>query len=250
MKFLKKTAIVGLFLSILWPMPMAGAGETLTLATGEWAPYVSNELEGQGFITEIITEVFAEMDMVPVYVFYPWRRCYESVVVGKVWAAFPYSLTEEREKEVLFSDNLSYSVTRFFYYGKPKIKDFNSLKALKSHRIGGVNGYFYEEDFQQAGLNIDFAAKEISAIEKLMMGRIDFLPLNELVGWHLINQNFPKNPEKFGMLDTPYSVNDLNLIVSKNFPDSRKLLKRFNEALQTIKDRYIYQDILERYRIQ
>jgi len=247
-----------LFTIICWAclaIPAAAKAEPIKLATGEWAPYVSESLEKKGFLMEIISEVFKEMHLEADYVFYPWRRCYESVVMGKVWAAFPYSYTKERAEEVLFSDKITFSVTRFFthktskgYQLAEKPGSYNTLSDLKPYRIGGVIGYFYEQDFNRAGLHMDYVSKEIHAIEKLIMGRIDFFPVNELVGWYIIKNNFSNHAERFSVLEKPYSTNDLNLIVSKKYPDAINLLKRFNAALEIVKDRYIYKSILERYQ--
>lgn len=235
----------------LWLLaPVGGWSQTLTLATGEWAPYVSRDLPKNGFITEIISEALRIMDVEPRYVFYPWRRCYEGVVSGKVWAAFPYSRTEEREKEVLYSDNISYSVTKFFTYGDADIDGYASLEALKPYRIGGIIGYFYESAFKRGGLTVDYAPGERSALEKLMLGRTDLLPLNELVGWYLIKASFPEKMDRFNTLEPPYSVDDLHLIVSKSYPDAEALLNRFNQALKTVKDNYIYEGILDRYKVK
>ena len=239
------TAIVAI---VLMGAPAASEGETLPVATGEWAPYVTESLDNRGFLVEILNEVFNLMEVDVEYRFYPWRRCYDSVTAGKVWAAFPYSRTEKRAEEVRFSDKLSLSVTKFFVFGEPKIERYESPERLKPYRVGGVIGYFYEETFNRLGLNVDYAAREVSALEKLMMGRTDLLPLNELVGWHLIRTQFPDRMSRFGVLDNPYSVDDLYLIVSKDYPDGMALLRRFNKALSVIKDRYIYRSILERFQ--
>ncbi len=243
----KITTTMVLMLSLCLTAPAAGRGEELVAATGEWAPYVSQHLENKGFITQILSDVFKVMGVEARFVFYPWRRCYESVLSHRVWAAFPYSPTEERAKEVMFSDVISYSVTKFFVYDESEIDRYAGPAALKPYTIGGVIGYFYEEDFKRHGLTVDYAARETAAIEKLVKGRTDLLALNELVGWRLIKQRFPERMDRFRVLEPPYSKNDLHLIVSKTYPGGKELLDRFNAALRTVKDNYIYDGILERY---
>lgn len=241
------TTTLVLMLSLCLTAPAALRGEELVAATGEWAPYVSEHLENKGFMTQILSDAFEAMGVEVRFVFYPWRRCYESVVANRVWAAFPYSWTEERADEVMFSDVVSYSITRFFVYGPSAIKTYDSPAALKPYTVGGVIGYFYEADFKRRGLTVDYAPREISAVEKLIQGRTDLLPLNELVGWRLIRQRFPDRMDQFRVLEPPYSKDDLHLIVSKTYPGGKDLLDRFNRALRTVKDDYIYDGILERY---
>ncbi len=213
----------------------ASNAQTLPLATGEWVPWTSAGLENYGEFAERVTIVMKEMGMEPDYVFYPWRRCFDSVAKGRVWAAFPYSYTEERAKQVWYSDMLACSRTVFFYYdsgGPPVRYRFERLEDLKPYRIGGVTGYFYEEAFKAAGLQVDYANKEINSIEKLMVGRIDLVPVNERVGWDLIKTRFPDSFRNFHILEKPLSVKPLRLIVSRDYPGSKKLFDRFNQALQ------------------
>ncbi len=232
------------------PGGSSAQGEAVTVATGEWAPYVSRKLENGGFITEIISATFRKMNLEVEFVFYPWRRCYDAVVTGRVWAAFPYSVTGGRRTEVLFSDKISHSVTRFFFHSPKENPDppgYETLADLKQYRVGGVLGYFYEEAFAKAGLSIDAVSSEAAALEKLRLGRIELLPLNELVGWFLIRNRFTERIDHFHTLDKAYSRDDLHLIASKSYPGSEELLARFNRALKRVKDDYIYRGILERY---
>jgi polar amino acid transport system substrate-binding protein len=209
--------------------------ETVTMATGEWIPFTSANLNNYGKFTELVSIVLKEMQMEVEYRFYPWPRCYDAVIKGRVWAAFPYSHTEERAEKVMFTDALSCSRTVFFYYEKDKAAkeyQFRGIEDLRKFKIGGVAGYFYEELFRKAGLEVDYANKEISGLEKLKLGRIDLMPLNDLVGWHLIQTHFPDDAGKFKTLEKPLSVNTLHLIVSKGHPHSEELLVRFNAALK------------------
>lgn len=249
----KISIIILLCMSLIFPG--AVQGKTLKLATGEWAPFTSEKIDGYGFITEIVTLVLKEMKISPKYEFYKWNRCYSMVKRGDVWAAFPYSYTEERAKEVLYSHTVGTSRTVFFRHKgsdsriKPGIK-YEKLEDLKPYKIGGVKGYFYEKAFKKAGLNVSYTSDEISALKRLEAGRIDLLPLNELVGWELVKKHFPGKINEFKPLDNAYETNELKLIISKNFPDSSRLLDQFNDSLQKIKTSGGYSMILEKYRLK
>lgn len=234
---------------LLMSSPCLGA-ETLTLATGEWTPYSSETLEGYGFITEIISETLSQMGVTPQYEFYPWARCYSLVKRGKVWAAFPYSFTEERAEEVLYSERIGESTTKFFYYDKERPYPYETLKDLRSYKIAGVKGYFYEQDFRNNKLDVSYTSDELSALKRLAAGRVDLMPMNELVGWALIRKHFPEQADKFGTLEKPYDTNELMLIVSKDFPDGETLLQQFNEALRQVKQTDAYREIFAKYGLQ
>lgn len=209
--------------------------QDLKMATGEWIPFTSASMAHYGEFTRRVTLVLNEMGAEPDYRFYPWGRCFDAVEKGRVWGAFPYSYTEERARKVWFSDQLSCSKTVFFYYdggeARPRYR-FARIEDLKRYRLGGVTGYFYEAWFKKAGLRVDYVNKEINAMEKLKMGRVDLVPMNERVGWSLVRTHFPDDAHKFKTLANPLNVAPLRLIVSKDYPGSKELLQRFNKALQ------------------
>ena len=48
--------------------------EKITLANGEWAPYLSENLKHYGYISRIVKEAFEEEGYEVEYVFLPWKR--------------------------------------------------------------------------------------------------------------------------------------------------------------------------------
>ena len=231
---IQKLLVLFIGMMLLSNAPIIHA-EKVPMVTGEWIPFTSFNLTNYGKFTELVNIVFKEMGVGPEYRFYPWQRCYDSVVKGRVFAAFPYSYTKERSKQVMYSDALYCSKTIFIYYdnhnGTKQFK-YNNIEDLKKFKIGGVSGYFYENLFQNAGLKVDYTNKEINCLEKLKLGRIDLMPINELVGWHLIRTHFPDDVDKFKNLIKPLSVDTLHLIISKTYPHSKELLKQFNTTLK------------------
>ncbi|KPA18172.1 Extracellular solute-binding protein, family 3 [Candidatus Magnetomorum sp. HK-1] len=250
MEVLMKKQLIFVFIFTLLFSQSLFAEESLILATGEWQPFTTQSMENKGFVTEIVTQVLKLMNIKAEIKFYPWRRCYEYVLQDKVWAAFPYSYTEERAKEVLFSDDLAFSTTKFFFYSKTNEKPsfvYNQLEDLRQYKVGGVIGYYYEEQFKSAKLNVDFVSKESSALEKLFLGRTQLLPLNVMVGWELIKKTFPDNAHQFGMLEKPLDKKSLKLILNKNNKNTLDLLKKFNNHLEKFKKGQHYQSILQKY---
>ncbi len=233
--FIRNNKIRILIILLLMLSFQISSAQNLELATGEWVPFTSAKLDNYGEFTKRVNIVFNEMGIEPAYHFYPWKRCYDSVIKGRVWAAFPYSYTKERSKKVWFSDILSCSKTVFFYYeqgNSQKRYPFNHLEDLIPHKIGGVYGYFYEESFRDAGLKVLYSYKEINALGNLKMGRIDLMPMNDLVGWNLIKTHFPEEVNKFKTLAKPLNIVPLQLIISKEYPGAEKLLDHFNTALK------------------
>ncbi len=241
---MKPTAI---FLTILicCASSFCFAGEKLKIATGEWPPYTSRKMEDKGMASQIVTRVFEKMGRDIDIVFYPWPRCFNSVMHGKVLAAFPYAPTEERKKKMLYSSPILFSTARLFYYGKQdKPFNFETFQDLKDYRIGGIKGYFYDSLFKKKGIVLDYAPEIKNGLEKLMLGRTDLFVSNELVAWYYIHKNMPDERDQFATLDKILDTNTLHLIFTKNCPDSNKWLLRFNEALEDVKNEYFYETMI------
>lgn len=210
----------------------AQAQKAIPLATGEWAPFTSRSLPGQGPVSELVRKVFSQMGREAEISFYPWNRCYEMVLSGAAWGAFPYSWTEGRADEVLFSDTISYSDSGWFFVGSPPVERYERLEDMKGLRIGGIAGYFYEEAFSKARLEVEYAPDEESVLKMLLAGRVDVAIMNVLVAGNIIRKQFPDKADGIFMLDGLYSRNKLRMIVSPSYPGARELLESFNEALR------------------
>jgi polar amino acid transport system substrate-binding protein len=226
--------------------------EKLPLATGEWPPYTSQNLVGYGFITEIVSAVVHEMGMKPEYRFYPWKRAEVLTGSGKFFGAFPYAVTEERQKEFDFSEIILENRSVFFYY-KPHMEQppkWKTLEDLRPYRIGGVYGYSYVPAFTKAGLNVKYVTKDEHNVKKLRSGRLDLFAMDTAVGLTLSKQLYPQELEMFGILDPPLSTGNSHLMISRTYPDSGLLRDRFNQALQRVRDKGAYQSILEKYGIR
>ncbi len=201
-------------------------------------------MEGRGEFTKIVSMVLAKMGKAPHYRFYPWTRCFDAVVKGRVWAAFPYAYTEERAEKVWYTQPLAIDRVVFFYYeppGKTRNIAIEKIADLKKYRVAGVTGYYYEPIFQKHGVEADYTSSEVQGLEKLVLGRVNVMPNSESVGWDLIHGHFPEKAGHFKTVDYTFSVNKLGLIVSKRYPESKRLLKEFNAAL----DRCIKQGKIE-----
>ncbi|MCG8572735.1 MAG: transporter substrate-binding domain-containing protein [Spirochaetes bacterium] len=223
----------------------------IILTTGEWAPYTSKSMSEYGAFTEILTAVLKEMGVNYEYQWYPWKRAEDEVRKGNAFACFPYLKNEERLKVYDYSEPLLSSTGKFFYLRsniKKEVK-WASLADFKSFTMGGVGGYWYLSEFEKAGLKIDLASSDESNISKLYNKRIDFALTDELVGWDIIKKQFPNAINQFATLDKPFNENYLHLMVSRKYPNSKKLMEQFNKAFASIKSKGIYARILKKYNL-
>ena len=228
------------------------AEEKIRIVTGEWDPYTSEHLPGNGFFAEIVTAVFKEMGMDVSYEFHPWKRCESLLINGDAFAAMPYVATEERRRFHDFSDVVAVSTGRFFYLKSriPKDLSWEKYADLKPYKIGGVLGYWYEKEFNEAGLTVDYVPTKEANMRKLQIGRVDLVPMDELVGWRLLNQHFPNQLSDFETLKKPTNISELYLMVSRAYPESETIRNRFNASLKSIREKGGYARILKKYNIK
>ncbi len=227
------------------------AETTLIIATGELPPYVSTNPK-ESVMTEALHEVAYEMNVKFVFRFMPWKRCESAVEELEAWGAIPYVLTPEREKKFYFSDKLFNKEARFFYYsrkGTPKQIHYAGLSDLKGYIIGGVIGYYYEQSLLEAGLNVEFVTADEQNFWKLRAGKVDLIIADEVVGSYIVRKRFPLEVGNFFTLSKPLDEIGDYLMTSKEYPDTEKLLTKFNMALKKIKGNGVYQRILDKHGV-
>lgn len=241
-----------IWLSIAGCLSRELADTVLILATNDLPPFVSRK-PGESFLTEILDEVALEMNVRFVYKFMPWKRCEFAIQENKTWGMFPVSPTAGRVQKYDFSEPFYFSQSKFYYYsssGKLKRIHYNKLSDLKGYRIGGVKGYYYEKEFREAGLNVEYVATQEQNFLKLKAGRVDLIPVNEVVGSYLIKKMFSGEISNFFTLPKTFHASGDYLITSKTYPNTLYLLSEFNSALRIVKRNGVYKRILDKYGIK
>jgi len=227
------------------------AETTLVIATGELPPYVSQN-KNESYLTEVLHEVAREMGVKFVFKFMPWKRCESAVEKLEAWGAIPYVPTPERKEKYFFSDKLFNRQAKFFYYsptGKSKQIPYSDLSDLKNYIIGGVRGYYYEQPLLKAGLNVEFVTSDEQNFRKLREGKVDLIPSDEVVGFYIIRKRFPLEANNFFVLSKPLDASGDHLLTSKKYPDTQRLLTKFNAALNKIKKNGVYQKVLDKHGV-
>ncbi len=237
---------VVMFITFLW------GEETIILGTGEWSPFSTETLEGNGFCCEIITAAFKEMKIDAKFKFMPWKRNEAELEDGKVFGIFPYTTTKDRKEKFDFTDKIATMTGRLFYYIPsnkiPKGFNWRTYADLRSYKIGGGFGYWYEKPFAEAGLTVEYAATDEQNIKKLAAGRVDLVAVEEKVGWSLITKLFPDIKGNFSTLDKPTDNSDVFIMVSKKYPNYKLMKKKFNIGLAIIINNGTYEKIRHKYR--
>ncbi|MGD8111548.1 substrate-binding periplasmic protein [Vibrio sp. TRT 17S01] len=257
-----KAIITRLLLCSFYLLP-AHADESLPIVfiTGEWPPYTSAHINNGGLITEIVSATINEMDIDAKLSFVPWERGEKMLKNGEAFGFFPYAITPERKKNFVFSERLLINPSGKFFYKTSKLKSVPEIKTwedFKPYKFAVLAGDASVEVMSQIGIEMERVISDDLNVHRLYKERVDFVQMDPVLGWYLIEQLYPGETHLFSTLDITFqeligeSGNpdwDSYLMVSPDYPNASELLKSFNESLERIKANGEYDEILTRYAL-
>lgn len=237
--------LLGLFTALLFSSVLHA--ETIKLANGEWAPYLSEELKAYGYVSDIVKQAFAEEGIEVAYTFLPWKRGFEDAKTGKLDGSIVWSKTEERAADFHYSEPVL-DLQTVFFMKKDGSFDWTDKASLEDKKLGGVIGYSYGlEDEEKAGkIKITRIGNAQGNYKKLMAGRIDATPEDEAVGYNMVHE--------LGLADQveahpkPLKSRSYHLIVSKASANAERYVAAFNKGLKKLQDSGKFQAIVEAAR--
>ncbi len=228
--------VIGIFLMGAGP----SMGETITLATGEWAPFIGETLTDYGLHTKIIKQVFTEMGYEVKLEFMPWKRVYELTKKGVYPASFTWSKTPDRMDEMLYPENeLSLSKEVGFYKASqfPNGLVVNSIDDIKAQdlKVVGIASYWYEKVLKEKGIKIHIVSTSELAWKMLNGGRADLMIENSDVGKAESQTILGAGKDKDFKMTAPLKSQQMYLIFSRVHPKSKTLVKEYDAAVSTLK---------------
>lgn len=234
---MKKTIFLP-FLIFVTMTAFSLSAQELKFSTLDWEPYIGQNLDGQGFVAEIVKTAFQRGGYHKIkLIFYPWARTIRVSQKGKVDGYLPEYYDQSIEEHHYFSEPFPGGPLVFFKLKSRSEISYNSLQDLKPYTIGVVRGYVNTKEFDDA----DFLKKEevtydLLNLKKLLAGRIDLIVIDKYVGLHLLNTKLPDKKQKIDIINPPLGINDLYVCFSKKNKNARKLRDAFNSGLKKIKN--------------
>jgi polar amino acid transport system substrate-binding protein len=221
-----------------WP------AEPLKLVTNTWSPYVDKNLPGQGLAIELVMHILRHAGYEPTLTIETWPRAMEGAKIGVYDAIAAAWVTEERERDYLYS--LPYLNNWLRVVGmKSRPLDQRTLNELAGFRLGIVTDYAYGVDFDAIeGVQLVRENHLIQNLLNLSNGRVDFVVGDERAIRSEINAYLPDRRAEFGFLEIELPVRSLYLAVSRQSPIAEALVKRFNDALVATRNDGSYERIL------
>ncbi|RED51568.1 amino acid ABC transporter substrate-binding protein (PAAT family) [Aestuariispira insulae] len=229
-----------LLLFLLPPCQSWAQSQVIRLTNGEFPPFLTEEKEGYGVASRIVTEAFAASGYLVNYGFFPWKRALVLAERGEWDGSVVWSWSEERAESFLYSDPVI--VTReVFFHRSTRDFTWDGYESLTGYRIGATIGYFYGEEFhhaQDTGLiQVEHVATDYHNLRKLAHDRIDISLVEINVGRALLKEQLPEFRDMVVPYDEkPVRVTTLHLVVSKTLMDGEGIVSAFNKGMKQIDD--------------
>lgn len=247
----KRTGFYGFGLAVLvcGTFALTGnlAARELVVGGSPWPPYDSEELPQKGMSNAIVGAAFERAGYKLTYVFDMWQRVLEGARMG-VYDLLPAVwYTEERARDLAFSEPYLVTEVRFIKRKDSNIK-FSQLSDLEGYMIGIVRDYAYGEEFNEAPglvrINANFVMQNLF---KLAQRQIDLtLGDQRVLTWELSRQ-MPETMHQLEFLPKPLDQRDLHIAVSLQNKDHETIVRDFNKAVKAMKSDGSYDRIVSEY---
>lgn len=219
--------------------PGAVASEPVRVVTGDdYIPFTDQQLPRQGFATAVVRAAFERAGLRVDMTWRPWKRGYADTAQVLFDATFPYFKTLERQQEMHYSSPIYEVPTKLFYRrGGPSMESYEDLMGLT---VCNPLGYAIPPELGRliaaGAVQRDQPRDMVHCFRKLIAGRVDVVPTNELQGWDLVRRLGDGEGQAIAASHFDVVVNTLHLIVSRSHPEGAALIKRFDDGLRSLRE--------------
>jgi polar amino acid transport system substrate-binding protein len=247
-----KTRCTAVFLLMISTSYSAAVAETLVVTIGTEAAYPPfNNLDASGnfvgFEIELMNEVCKQADMACTWVAQDWDGLIPALLASKFDAAIGMSITDERLKQVDFSNPYQRNLYSMIGLKDTEAKDADP-QGLESGIIGMQAGTafvpFVEERYPQ--LSVQLYPNQSAIDSDILAGRIDYV-----LGDTILMRSFVAGDGKdccriLGDVPAPIEVFGAGVGVAIR-KDNTEVRDRFNAGIETVLKNGFYADLSNKY---
>lgn len=232
------------------PVQAEEADKPLKLVSSTWPPYVEKDAPGKGAAMDLVSRVLSRAGYDTVISIDSWPRSLQGSEIGIYDVLATAWFTEDRNRELQFSDPYYENVVRFIKRKDSPVR-FRNYADLQDLIVGIETDHAYGEEFERAQGFLRIAKSHmIQNLLLLQQGRIDLSLGDEWVIRHTLTQYFPNAVNEFEFLGRPVSRRGLHIAVSRTRPDHEEIISAFNNALAAMKADGSMKKLLDKYRAE
>jgi len=180
----------------------------------------------------------------------PWKRCLYSLKNNLIDGVFNASYKQTRldigwyptkngllEGPVDLSKRIAFISYSFYTLNNSGVKwDGVSISNVDKRTIGAPRGYSVVTDLQRKGFLVDESPSTKSNLEKLILGRINVVALQDVTADSVIGEN-PKTFSNIKKLQPPFITKAYYLMLSHSFVQKHpKIAQQMWEAIKLIRE--------------
>ncbi|MCA1031950.1 transporter substrate-binding domain-containing protein [Bacillus timonensis] len=219
-------------------MKLVEEGKFTFAASGEFKPFSSTDGDGvmTGFDIEVAEAVAKELGLEPNQKKFKFASIVEGVKTGRFDAAVAsHTVNEDRLKHVNFSIPYYYSGPQIFVRADSDIK---TLEDLEGKEVAVSKGSTYAKQASEKTDNVVQYDSDVTALEALSNGRHDAVITDFITGKEAIGAGFKiEGRELLGRSEQAIAI----------AKENEELLKKINEALETLRENGTLKKISEKY---
>jgi len=219
--------------------------DVYSLSTLDWPPYISPDVENNGYVFQVVQEAYLLSDKSVKSDFLPWSRALLNTSQGQYVGIYPEYYDPSREEHFVFSEPFPGGPAGLMLMKQRQPNQSydihadldRSLDSFEGAKFGVVRGYLNNEQFDRAEhLDKHQTLDDENSLVMLMLGRVNLIFIDKLVADYLIETRIPQLKGKVGMLNELVEYKPLYIAFSKAHPHHEKARLDFNQGLKKLQE--------------
>jgi len=242
-----------LFLIFFLSNPLAAQVERKFIMAGDVEPvfrYIDDSGNVTGIDVEIIDLLMKELDVPYEFkLIHSTTRGVAEARRGSVDMLISKIMTEERKEYLIYPGETYRDIAWNFFIRKEdeaKIK-YDALDDLKGLRVGATKSFAYTDEFWTADLDLDVMVVNDTQIDKLIMKRIDIVPMTTLSTLYNIRRNGQIDKVTYLPKVLVYTKLYNVFTEASTFPNKEELIREYDVVIRKLIESGEIQAIFDKY---
>jgi polar amino acid transport system substrate-binding protein len=209
----------------------AHAEQEVRLMANTSPPYADAKLPDEGLALELVKHIFAQTAYSPVITIENWSRAVEGAQVGVYDALASVWYSQEREKDLLFSEPYLRSELLILKLRSNR-GTYTSLQQLAGSRLGVRTDYAYGVDFSAIpGVTLVQEDLLVPNLLNLLDGKVDFVIADQRTAAMQLHEFLSDKITQFAVVDIDLPPVERHVAASRSWSGHEKMIAAFNESL-------------------
>lgn len=211
-------------------------GESYTATGDPWAPFLHPEEHNDGVAYQIVKEAFSNQGHDLKLTYLPWKRAMLEVSESNIDILLTTWYSDERAKTYIYSQPYLKNEIVFIKHAESD-DTYHSVDDLAGKQVAIKRGYDFGKEVLAAK---NFTLIEIdslfNSLSMLATERIDVVIADKIAAKIEIQKLKPKIANNIQFTNFILDSKDLSIVVSKNNPNAKEIIRAFNQGLNSIQE--------------